>query len=229
MMQIQVRLFAVLKQYSPTAVVELELPQGASVADAVDELARVVGAGDALRRLPLGHAVNREYVAVDTALSDGDELALIPPVSGGAPEARVHAAIVERAPSADQLTEFVADPAAGAVVVFHGVTREVDRLEYEAYVEMAEPLLAGLLAAVAAEHELCALACEHRVGTVPLGQPSVVVAASAPHRAEAFAGARAAIDRIKLELPVWKREVVQGGGATTKTWVAGQPIGQVLP
>jgi L-amino acid N-acyltransferase YncA/molybdopterin synthase catalytic subunit len=105
------------------------------------------------------------------------------------------------------LLSLVRDPRAGAVVSFQGVTRTVERLEYEAYAEMAQERLAAIAADVAERHGLCAAAVEHRVGAVELSEPSVVVAASAPHRPEAFAGARELIDRVKAEAPIWKREV----------------------
>jgi molybdopterin synthase catalytic subunit len=115
------------------------------------------------------------------------------------------------------LSALVRDPRAGAVVCFEGVTREVERLEYEAYAEMAEPRLRAICAEEAARHGLCAVAVTHRIGTVPLSEPSVIVAASAPHRGEAFAGARAVIDRVKAEAPIWKKEV-DGGD---ERWVEG--------
>jgi molybdopterin synthase catalytic subunit len=105
------------------------------------------------------------------------------------------------------LSAAVRDPRAGAVVVFEGVTREVPALDYEAYEEMALEKLRAIAAEEASRHALCAVAIEHRIGTVPLGEPSVIVAASAPHRGEAFAGARALIDRVKAEAPIWKVEV----------------------
>jgi molybdopterin synthase catalytic subunit len=108
------------------------------------------------------------------------------------------------------LAAAVRDPRAGAVVSFEGVTREVDALDYEAYAEMAEPRLRAIAAEEAARHGLCAVAVEHRTGAVALGEPSVIVSASAPHRAEAFAGARAIIDRVKAEAPIWKVEVTPG-------------------
>jgi molybdopterin synthase catalytic subunit len=92
-------------------------------------------------------------------------------------------------------------------VLFEGVTRDVPELDYEAYAEMAEPKLTAIAQEEAARHGLCAVAVEHRTGTVPLGEPSVIVAASAPHRGEAFTGARAVIDRVKAEAPIWKVEV----------------------
>ena len=126
--------------------------------------------------------------------------------------------ITEEPLDAARLTAAVGDPRAGAVVVFSGVTREVDRLEYEAYVDMAEPRLREIAGEEAARFGVCAVAVEHRVGTVPLGEPSVVVAVSAAHREEAFAGARAVIDRVKAEAPIWKREVEASGAAE---WVPG--------
>ena len=103
------------------------------------------------------------------------------------------------------------DPRAGAVVTFQGVTREVPRLDYEAYAEMARERIAAILADAIARHGLCGAACEHRVGEVPLGEASVLVAVSAAHREEAFAGAREIIDRVKAEAPIWKVEVTAVG------------------
>jgi MoaE-MoaD fusion protein len=115
----------------------------------------------------------------------------------------------------------VRDPRAGAVVTFSGVTREVEKLEYEAYTAMAEERMAAIVAEAIERHGLCRAAVEHRVGDVPLSEPSVIVAASAPHRGEAFAGAREIIDRVKAEAPIWKREV-EGDDAH---WVEGTPPG----
>ena len=121
--------------------------------------------------------------------------------------------LTEKPLSLDALAARVRDPRAGAVVTFCGVTREVERLEYEAYAEMAEERMAEIAAEAVERHGLCAAAVEHRVGDVPLSEPSVIVAASAPHRGEAFAGARALIDRVKAEAPIWKVEVGPDGSA----------------
>ncbi len=102
-------------------------------------------------------------------------------------------------------------------MTFQGVTREVESLDYEAYTEMAEEKIAAIVAAAVESHGLCSAAAEHRVGTVPLSEPSVAVAASAPHRGEAFAGAREIIDRIKAEAPIWKQEVE----GDERRWVEG--------
>jgi MoaE-MoaD fusion protein len=220
-MTLRVKLFAILRERAGRDAVEVELPEGATVADALAELGRRPPLAELLARMPVRMAVNREYAGEGTALGPGDELALIPPISGGASDRgapRLHARVSAEPLAADALARLVADPGAGAVVSFQGVTREVARLEYEAYREMAEERIAAILAESAARHGLLAAAAEHRVGAVPLGEPAVVVAVSAPHREEAFAGAREAIDRIKAEAPIWKREVEVEGEAR---WVEG--------
>jgi molybdopterin synthase catalytic subunit len=197
--EVTVRLFAMLRERAGASTMTLDLPDGARVADALDALSELA------EGLPLVMAVNREYASADHRLDAGDELALIPPVSGGAapqPWARVRSEPLEL----DPLAARVRDSRAGAVVTFSGVTRDVDVLEYEAYAEMAEERMAAIVAEAVERHGLCAAAVEHRVGDVPLSEPSVIVAASAPHRGEAFAGAREIIDRVKAEAPIWKRE-----------------------
>jgi molybdopterin synthase catalytic subunit len=219
-MNVSVRLFAILRERAGRDSVELELPEGARVADALELLEREPGLGEVLPRLNVAMAVNREYAAGGTALAEGDELALIPPVSGGAPTGQgtsVRARVTSEPLRLEEISRSVVRPGAGAVVSFQGVTREVERLDYEAYEEMATERIESILAECVAEHGLEAAAAEHRVGSVPLGEPSVIVAVAAAHRGEAFAGAREAIDRIKAEAPIWKREVEGGEGR----WVEG--------
>ncbi len=218
-MRIQVRLFAVLRERTGRESIEVELPDGATVADATDAIAGREGLGELLERLPVVMAVNREYAPSERRLRAGDELALVPPVSGGAPV--IHARVRTEPLSLGAVAERVASPSAGAVVVFQGTTRDVERLEYEAYVEMAEERIESILRDCMAQHGLEAAAAEHRIGAVGLGEAGVMVAASAAHRAEAFAGAREAIDRIKAEAPIWKREVERRGNVTVTTWVHG--------
>jgi molybdopterin synthase catalytic subunit len=206
----------VLRERAGRDAVEVELDQGATVSEALAALAGPDKLGDVLDRLPVQMAVNRSYAGPDTPLRAGDELALIPPISGGA---GLHARVTEEPLSPAVLAAAVGRPGAGAVVTFQGVTREVERLEYEAYREMAEERIATILEECIARHGLEAGAAEHRVGSVPLGEPSVVVAVSAAHREEAFAGARDAIDRIKAEAPIWKREVEADGESR---WVEGR-------
>lgn len=199
---ITVRLFAGLRERAGRDRVQLELPEEAVV-------------GDVLKAMGVGPrecvvALNREYADPGDSVREGDEVALVPPVSGGAPVARM----TDEPLSIDALAAAVRDPRAGAVVVFEGVTREVSHLDYEAYEEMAVERMERIALEEQERHGLCAVAVEHRVGRVALGEPSVIVAASAPHRGEAFAGARAIIDRLKAEAPIWKRE--EG------TWVEGE-------
>ena len=157
-MEVTVRLFAMLRERAGAAEVVLDLPEGARVADALAELR---GLADGL---PLVMAVNREYADAERALGPGDELALIPPVSGGETSAAPWVRVTAEPLSLDALAARVRDPRAGAVVTFQGVTREVERLEYEAYAEMAEERLAEIARAAVERHGLCAAAVEHRVG-----------------------------------------------------------------
>jgi MoaE-MoaD fusion protein len=209
--EVTVRLFAMLRERAGAPEVTLDLPPGARVRDALDSLAGLA------EGIPLVMAVNREYADADQVLDAGDELALIPPVSGGetqaAPWVRVSAAPL----ALEELVARVRDARAGAVVTFCGVTREVERLEYDAYVQMAEERIAAIASDAVERHGLCAAAVEHRVGEVPLTAPSVIVVVSAPHRDEAFAGAREIIDRVKAEAPIWKKEVAGG----EERWVEG--------
>jgi MoaE-MoaD fusion protein len=220
-----VRLFAVLRERAGRDAIELELEEGATVADALEALRDGTPLGEALERLPVRSAVNREYVAFETPLAAGDELALIPPVSGGAGHADsdVHVRITDQPLSLETLSQAVGRRGAGAIVIFQGTTRDVDRLEYEAYREMAERRIAAIMRDCVERHRLEAAAAEHRVGAVPLGDPSVIVAVSAAHRGEAFAAAREAIDRIKAEAPIWKHEVESGSSGETRRRVEGAP------
>jgi molybdenum cofactor biosynthesis protein MoaC/molybdopterin converting factor subunit 1 len=219
-MMVHVRLFAMLREAAGRDSLDLEVPEGATVADALTALAREPGLSELLGRLPVRAARNREYVPDDEVLETGDELAVIPPVSGGSGP---HVRVTEEPLSIEALYAAVGRPGAGAIVVFAGTTREVERLEYEAYREMATERIAAILDDCVARHGLEAAAAEHRVGSVPLGEPSVVVAVSAAHRDEAFAGAREAIDRIKSEAPIWKREVEGSGEGERGRWVEGAP------
>jgi molybdopterin synthase catalytic subunit/molybdopterin converting factor small subunit len=204
-----------LRERAGAGSLTLELPEGARVRDALDSLASIA------QDIPLVMAVNREYASEEQVLDAGDELALIPPVSGGSTRAAPWVRVSADALSLDGLAARVRDPRAGAVVTFAGVTREVERLEYEAYVEMAEERMAAIASEAVERHGLCAAAVEHRVGEVPLSEPSVIVAVSAPHRGEAFAGAREIIDRVKAEAPIWKKEIEGGEGR----WVEGTQPG----
>jgi len=201
-MGVHVRLFAGLRERAGWSERELE---AATVADVWPALG--LGAEPA----GLLYAVNREYAERDRELRDGDEVALIPPVSGGAFR------VTEEPLSLEAVAAEVADERAGAVATFTGTVRresrgrEVERLEYEAYAEMAEEVMAKLAAGLQARHDLCAVAIHHRVGRLEIGEASVVIAVSAPHRQAALAACREAIDTLKETVPLWKKEVYEGG------------------
>jgi molybdopterin synthase catalytic subunit/molybdopterin converting factor small subunit len=201
--RVTVRLFAGLRERAGTARLE------------IDDVTRV---GDVWAKLGLGdepggllYAVNRKYAAPDDALHDGDEVAVIPPVSGGA--FRISDVPLELGEAAAE----AASDEAGAVATFVGTVRRSSRgrevlyLEYEAFAEMAEPMLAQLADELIAKHGLCKVAIHHRVGRVEIGEASVVIAVSAAHRAAALEACREAIDTLKDTIPLWKKEVYAGG------------------
>lgn len=204
-MRIEVRLFAGLRELAGARERTVELPDEAR-------------AGDVWAALDLGDeppglllAVNHAYVERTACLADGDEVALIPPVSGGAFR------LSEEALSLDEAVREVAADEAGAIATFVGTTRsrsrgrDVVRLEYEAYEGMAEQEMERLAAALCARYELLGVAIHHRVGAVGIGEPSVVIAVSAPHRADALAACADAIDALKQSVPLWKKEIYVGG------------------
>jgi len=199
---VTVRLFAGLRERAGADRVQVELPDGARVAD-------LLAAMEVAPRSCVV-AINREYADEASLVRESDEVALVPPVSGGADVVRL-ARVTPDALDLTALAAAVRDPSAGAVVLFEGVTRDVPELDYEAYAEMAEAKLRAIGTEVAAAYGCSAVALEHRVGTVPLSDPSVIVAASAAHRSEAFNAARALIDRVKAEAPIWKVEVGADG------------------
>jgi len=213
--RLNVKLFAMLREWAGADSVEIEIADGATVADALTALQACPGL-DALERLHARMAVNREYADPGLRLAEGDELAVIPPVSGGS--RAVRARVTETALDVGALSREVSRPGAGAIVTFQGTTRDVERLSYEAYGEMATARIEEILVECVERHGLEAAVAEHRTGSVPLGEPSVVVAVSAAHRGEAFTGAREAIDRVKAEAPIWKKEIE----GKTERWVEGE-------
>ena len=201
-MTVTVRLFAGLRERAGWARREIE-------ADFVGEVWPALGLGEEPGGLL--YAVNREYAEPGRELRDGDEVALIPPVSGGAFR------VTEEPLSLDAAVAEVADERAGGIATFTGTVRRQSRgrevlyLEYEAYAEMAEDVIAQLAAELDDKHDLCGISIHHRVGRVEIGEPSVVIAVSAPHRQDALAACREAIDRLKETVPLWKKEVYEGG------------------
>jgi len=239
-LRIRVRLFAIQRELAGTREIPLELPDGATISDAWDAVAErfpALAPGRAYVRF----ARNAAYAPASAALADGDELALIPPVSGGADDADVVVELREEPFSAGLLDELVARlarPEDGAVVAFLGVTRSspgtpapgqeaeasrhagrrVEALEYEAHPVMTIDILRTIAAEIREQFGVERLAIVHRVGEVPLGEPSVAIVACATHRGAAFDAARYAIDETKARAPIWKAERFSDG----KVWI-GEP------
>jgi molybdopterin synthase catalytic subunit len=200
-----VRLFAGLREHAGTGRRDLELGEEARVEDVWPAL----GLGEE----PAGliYAVNRAYVGRERTLAEGDEVALIPPVSGGAIR------LTENPIDLAAIVREVEDERAGAIATFLGTVRaqsrgrKVVRLEYEAYEGMAENVMAELAKQLQERYELCAVAITHRVGICEIGEASVAIAVSAPHRQDALAACKDAIDTLKETVPLWKKEVYEGG------------------
>jgi molybdopterin synthase catalytic subunit/molybdopterin converting factor small subunit len=203
--RVTVRLFAGLRERAGAGERALELPAHAVAADVWPALR--LGAEPA----GLLYAVNREYAPPDRKLAEGDEVALIPPVSGGAFR------LTENAIDLNDVVAEVADERAGAIATFTGTTRvhsrgrKVLHLDYEAYPGMAETVMERIAAELASKYDLCEIAITHRVGRLGIGETSVAIAVSAPHREHALAACKEAIDTLKERVPVWKKEVYEGG------------------
>jgi molybdopterin synthase catalytic subunit/molybdopterin converting factor small subunit len=202
-MGVHVKLFAGLRERAGWSEREL---------DGVDRVGGVWPALD-LGNEPEGllYAVNKEYANRDHPLADGDEVALIPPVSGGAFR------LSGEPLSLDAAVDEVRSDRAGAIATFIGTTRvesrghTVLRLDYEAYEEMAEQVMAEIAEDLKRRYDLCEIAIHHRTGRVDIGESSVVIAVSAPHRQDALAACKEAIDTLKDQVPLWKKEFYEGG------------------
>ena len=201
-MTVRIRLFAGLRERAGWTQREIDAATVADVWPALD-------LGDEPNGLL--YAVNKEYATRDHVLADGDEVALIPPVSGGA------FLLSDEPLSLDRVVDEVRSDEAGAIATFTGTTRVhsrdrvVTHLDYEAYEGMAERVMAEIADALHARYELCAVAIHHRVGRVGIGETSVVIAVSSAHRQAALAACKDAIDELKERVPLWKKEVYEGG------------------
>ena len=214
-MNVRVRLFASAREAAGTGQFDLQLPDGRAVRDAVKAITALHPPMSGIRRMVI--ARNREYVGLDEPLTDGDELALIPPVSGGAVSSSERIRVSAVALSLDAAIDAVRGPDAGGIVVFLGTVRDESRskrvrhLEYEAYAEMAEAKMREIAERLERAHAPIRIALHHRVGDLAIGDIAVVVAAAAPHRDAAFIAARAAIDELKRVVPIWKKEYTDDG------------------
>jgi molybdopterin synthase catalytic subunit len=199
---VSIRLFAGLRERAGWSRREVEAASVADVWPALD-------LGDEPDGLL--YAVNKEYAPRDRALADGDEVALIPPVSGGA-------FLLSAEPlSLDRVVDEVRSDEAGAIATFTGTTRvhsrgrTVTHLDYEAYEGMAERVMAEIAEGLLERYDLTGIAIHHRVGRVSIGDTSVLIGVSAPHRQDALAACKDAIDELKERVPLWKKEVYEGG------------------
>jgi len=218
-MKIRVLYFAVFREQLGREDDVLSLPEGARVQDAIAVLS---GRHDGIAKLrgKFRVAVNEDFADDGRALADGDELALIPPVAGGVdepPGAGRHVQLLATPLSLDRCIAAVSGAGMGGIVTFTGMVRRhsrgavVDHLEYEAYGTMAVREMTRLCDEIEAEIAGIKLAVEHRMGRLEVGDIAVVIAAAAPHRAEAFTACRAMIDRLKDRVPIWKKEVGDDG------------------
>lgn len=223
-MRITARFFAWHRDVVGVPHLELDVEEGTTTGDVwtrlADQYPRLAGATRSLM-----FAVNQAYADPTTALRDGDEVAFIPPVSGGSDAPFRPFVVTEQPLRSEPVAAYVQTPADGAVVLFSGVARDnsegkaTAHLHYEAYAEMAEPVLARIAEEAAERWTIGRVAVHHRTGPLAIGETAVIVAVAAPHRHGAFAAAEYIMDRIKEIAPIWKRETWADG---TTEWIGDQ-------
>jgi molybdopterin synthase catalytic subunit len=232
-MRVRVLFFGVLKEMIGKSVDLLDLADGASLRDV---LALYESQNPRLKEsLPsLAMAVNQEYSGPDTKLKENDEIALLPPVSGGAPEAaqrRLYASIVREAINTSQTIASLKRGEDGAALVFEGVVRNQTRgrktlyLDYEAYEEMALEQMESLTVRAVERFQIRDVAIVHRLGRLEIGETSVLIAVASVHRAAAFDACRWLIDTLKRTVPIWKKEYFEDGAV----WADGEPFPAEIP
>ncbi len=220
-MKIRLLMFGALSATTGVNEQYLELPENATAGAVLRWVAtEYPEVGPMLARVSV--AVNLETTGLDRILAPEDEVALLPPVAGGAGAAKITTGVRSDAVPIDEVMALVADPSAGGTVVFVGTVRarsegwgDVDQLDYSIYLEMAEPVLRKVAEEAAERWPLNGVCSLHRVGDLPVGEQTVIVACSAPHRQEAFEAARYGIDEVKQRVPVWKKEV----GPSGERWI----------
>jgi molybdopterin synthase catalytic subunit len=226
-MKIRLLAFASAADALRTGEMELEVPEGSLVADL---RARLESEHPALAPIwpRLAVAVDGRVVSsLEEPIPAGAEIALLPPVSGGTACQAALPTLIDGPIDAEQVVAEVSGPTRGAVVVFHGTVRDshagrpVEKLTYSAYRSMAEATLAQIVADLESAHRDLRTAIVHRLGEVPVGEASVVIAVASPHRAAAYEASRVALERLKAEVPIWKREHYAGGEAV---WREEEPL-----
>ena len=231
-MRVQILFFGMLKEIAGRASDTLDLTEGASVADVLRHYERQIPRlKEALSSLAL--AVNQQYAGPDTKLNPGDEIALLPPVSGGTPEplGRRRATIVREVIDTEQVVNRLKRGEDGAALFFEGVVRNQTRgrktlyLEYEAYEEMALVQLEKLAAEALEKFQVRDVMIVHRLGRLEIGETSVLIAVASAHRAAAFEACRWLIDTLKRTVPIWKKEFFEDGAV----WADGEPFPAEIP
>jgi molybdopterin synthase catalytic subunit len=221
-MRVQVRLFARYREAAGRDRIELELPEGGTVEAAWDAVSHRFPALGPYRAFTL-FALRNDYVPADQRLGDGDELCLFPPVSGGSGAPAADRVEITAEPLSERaMADAVADPGAGAIALFSGIVRDqtggrrVKFLEYEAHAPMALAKMQEIAALIRSRWPtVCRVAIVHRIGRLEIGESSVMIAVSSPHRREAFEAGQFAIDTLKETVPVWKKESFEDG----EVWV----------
>jgi molybdopterin synthase catalytic subunit len=229
-MRVRVLFFGMLKELAGKSSDEVELEDRASVRDLlaccaaqVPRLKEVQGS--------LAVAVNQQYAGPDTRLKANDEVALLPPVSGGAPDGRRYALIVREAIDTAGTLDRLKRGEDGAALVFEGVVRNQTRgrktlyLEYEAYEEMALAQMEALAARALGQFQVRDIAIVHRLGRLEIGETSVLIAVASAHRAAGFEACRWLIDTLKKTVPIWKKEYFEDGAV----WADGDPFPAEIP
>jgi molybdopterin converting factor subunit 1 len=225
-MQVRVLLFGALKDLMPLADEAVELPERATVEQLLHRLMDNAPQTQSFSG-SLAVAVNREYAQPTQVLQDGDEVALLPPVSGGCPENALPLVRLQREPiDADTLLAHLKHGEDGAVVVFDGIVRNNTRgrrtlyLDYEAYEAMALAQMSALACDAKDRFDVREVALVHRLGRLQVGETSVWIAVASAHRAQAFEACRWIIDTLKKTVPIWKKEYFQDGAV----WADGEPF-----
>jgi molybdopterin synthase catalytic subunit len=216
LMELRVRLFAALKEAARAPEVAVQVEEGTEVAELLRQVQRQYPVlADRCEGTVV--AVNEEYARPNTRLRAGDDVALIPPVSGGATSERVSVGVTPAPLDAAKIAQSLRQPTNGAVITFEGIVRNnnlgrnVLFLEYEAYPSMAERVLRRICDEVREEFQIDDIAIWHRTGRLEIGETSLVVVVASPHRREGFKACLEAVEKVKALAPVWKREVWDGG------------------
>lgn len=240
LMRVRVLFFGMLKDLAGKPVDSIELPEGATLRDLLARYeAAIPRLKDSLSSLAL--AVNQHYAAADTALHSGDEVALLPPVSGGSASAsdapaepdgeRRHSSIIRARIDLQRVLASLKRGEDGAALVFEGVVRNQTRgrktlyLDYEAYEPMALQEMESLAAKALQQFQIRDVAIVHRLGRLEIGETSVLIAVASAHRTAAFEACRWLIDTLKKTVPIWKKEYFEDGAV----WADGDPFPAEIP